>query len=214
MYFGSQDCGGSIISKNYVLTAAHCIALTDPKYLRVRSGSSYKDRGGTIHRVVKTITHDNITYIDKDVSYLENDIGLIKVCEPFEYDISTKSIGLVNKEYEFKVGEICTISGWGFTETKCQPDVLMAVDVPIVNKTLCNEAYKQYGGIHENEFCAGYYGKGGKDACSGDSGGPLVIDGKQAGVISRGNECGLPSFPGIYVDISQYYDWIVKNSDL
>lgn len=39
---------------------------------------------------------------------------------------------------------------------------------------------------------------GGHDACQGDSGGLLTCNGtgQLTGVISFGNECGLPEFPG------------------
>ena len=114
-----------------------------------------------------------------------------------------------------KPGIICTISGWGVTESTGDPEVLMATYVPIANKTLCSEAYKKKGGVSETEFCAGYYGKKEKDACIGDSGGPLIIDGKQAGIISRGYDfCDDDRYPGVYVDVSMYYDWIIENAHL
>lgn len=54
-------------------------------------------------------------------------------------------------------------------------------------------------------FCAGI---GKTDACLGDSGGPGVIDGKLAGVVSSGMECGSRIFPGVYTRIDKYYNWI------
>ena len=42
---------------------------------------------------------------------------------------------------------------------------------------VCRET--EYGGsITDDMICAGYLGKGIKDACQGDSGGPLVCQGK------------------------------------
>lgn len=51
-------------------------------------------------------------------------------------------------------------------------------------------------------------------ACTaqGDSGGPLVIkQGSQwiqAGIVSFGEKCAAPNFPGVYASVSQYKNWI------
>lgn len=45
----------------------------------------------------------------------------------------------------------------------------------------------------------------------GDSGGPLVCGNEIVGIVSFGYECGRPQYPGIYVNVSYYHDWIVRN---
>ncbi|XP_023813697.2 transmembrane protease serine 9-like [Oryzias latipes] len=88
------------------------------------------------------------------------------------------------------------------------PQTLQEVQVPIVGNRQCKCSYSS---ITDNMVCAGLLA-GGKDSCQGDSGGPLVIKQNnrwiQAGVVSFGNGCALPHFPGVYTRVSQYQTWI------
>lgn len=115
------------------------------------------------------------------------------------------------------------------------PQNLQEVKVPIVGNRQCQCNYGQYK-ISEDMVCAGLK-QGGKDACQViifthqtsfifsfplknnrfsssklDSGGPLVSkQGSrwiQAGLVSFGEGCALPNFPGVYTRVSQYQTWI------
>ena len=59
-------------------------------------------------------------------------------------------------------------------------------------------------------LCAGYEETGGKDSCQGDSGGPLVDKEtkEQIGVVSFGQGCAEPGYPGVYTQVSYFIDWI------
>lgn len=81
--------------------------------------------------------------------------------------------------------------------------------MPIVGYTTCDI---NYGNISTGMLCAGYMQTGGVDACQGDSGGPLVCGNYLAGIVSWGNSCALPGYPGIYTNVSYYNDWIVTNN--
>jgi trypsin len=127
-------------------------------------------------------------------------------------------IALILRNRLFSTGEkavpgtMAVVSGWGYTDPDHMPDQLMSVMVPIVDRTTCNNSYAGtiIGQIIDGELCAGYIDVGGKDSCQGDSGGALVIDGREVGIVTTGNGCGLPKYPGVYTDVAYYYNWIME----
>jgi secreted trypsin-like serine protease len=46
----------------------------------------------------------------------------------------------------------------------------------------------------------------------GDSGGPLVANNRLVGIVSWGEGCGLPQFPGVYTKVSEVRNWIAANA--
>ena len=94
------------------------------------------------------------------------------------------------------------------------------VRVPVMTNKKCRQT--DYGETHGEEsitddmICAGYPGKGVKDACQGDSGGPLVCQGKDGGavitgVVSFGDKCGAKNHPGVYARVTHFLKWIKDN---
>lgn len=74
--------------------------------------------------------------------------------------------------------------------------------------------------ISDNMLCAGYP-EGMKDSCQGDSGGPLHVMNKEmesenihqiAGVVSWGEGCAKPDYPGVYSRVNRYEEWIRNNT--
>ncbi|KAL0181691.1 hypothetical protein M9458_024097, partial [Cirrhinus mrigala] len=104
-------------------------------------------------------------------------------------------------------GRMCRVHSGGLT-----PLTLRTVKLPVVSNSRCNSSSSFNGNITANMICAGS-SMGGKDACKdvgvlvfqGDSGGPLVCDGRVYGLVSWGNGCGDPRFPGVYTAVSRPY---------
>jgi secreted trypsin-like serine protease len=46
----------------------------------------------------------------------------------------------------------------------------------------------------------------------GDSGGPLTCGGALVGITSHGLECALPDYPGIYMDVAYYTEFIMTGA--
>jgi secreted trypsin-like serine protease len=101
-----------------------------------------------------------------------------------------------------------TIAGWGAaTEGGGQQRYLLKATVPFVSDATCNA---NYGGdlIPAEEICAGY-ASGGVDTCQGDSGGPMFRRDAsnawiQVGIVSWGNGCARPNYPGVYTQVSYF----------
>ncbi len=142
-----------------------------------------------------------------------NDIALLKLTSPAVLNSTVAIIPPATSplvDALVQAGDTSTVTGWGdTTEGGSLADVLMEVTLPIVSNTSCNQAY---GFITDNMLCAGLT-QGGKDSCQGDSGGPLIVpvgDGSWllAGIVSSGNGCARPGYPGIYTRVSRYQAWI------
>jgi trypsin len=95
-------------------------------------------------------------------------------------------------------GSTTTVAGWGaLSEGGSAPTTLYKVSVPVVSRASCRSSYGT-SAITDRMFCAGQT-QGGKDSCQGDSGGPIVNSAKVlVGLVSWGNGCAEPGYPGVY----------------
>lgn len=132
----------------------------------------------------------------------------MKLQTPFELDATRKPVTLFDFQEPAQEGIKAVITGWGAErEGGTTTEVLNRASVPIISKAACNKAYESFGGLPDGQICAAYP-NGGKDSCQGDSGGPLTIDGRLAGIVSWGNGCARPGYPGAYTEIAAFRDWI------
>ncbi|XP_028265616.1 trypsin-3-like [Parambassis ranga] len=198
-------CGGFLINKYWVVTAAHCNIGVN-KMMIVAGDHSLSIYEGTEQEMLPQLLVPHPAY---NSTTNNNDIMLIKLRAPI-YLNSYVSIALLpRQDTSVQEGKMCRVSGWGYTnpEGGTVPSTLRTVKLPIVSTEKCNSSASFNGIITENMLCAGY-SIGGKDACQGDSGGPLVCDGRVYGVVSWGKGCADAQFPGVYTAVSKFRRWI------
>jgi serine protease len=197
-----QYCGGALIGKEWVLTAAHCQVAEGEKAIIGRRDLSKAD--GQVLTIKKVLNH---AAYDADSS--DNDIALLKLDKAVEGETVAPYQGASALS-----GETSVVVGWGrLTEGGASSSILQEVSVPVVSNATCSEGYAADNVlITGNMLCAGL-AQGGKDSCQGDSGGPLLVRGQggkfqQAGVVSFGIGCARPNRYGVYTRVANYAGWI------
>ncbi|XP_055617451.1 trypsin 3A1-like [Toxorhynchites rutilus septentrionalis] len=206
---GKLYCGASVLTKNYVITAAHCVNSFEPNEIRVYLGGHNISKDYTeLRRVKRIIDHESF-----DIFTFNNDVALLELDKPLRYGPTIQPICLPDGSVRDFTGSLGIVAGWGRIEEKLPPSkTLRSVVVPIWSQQQCLDAGYSSKKISENMMCAGFH-DGKKDACQGDSGGPMHKMGNSGsmeviGVVSWGRGCARPNLPGIYTRIVNYLPWI------
>ncbi|XP_047364650.1 trypsin-1-like isoform X1 [Vespa velutina] len=208
-------CGGSIINSRYVLTAAHCVDRFDPSLMSVVLLEH--DRNSTIesqvqeYKVEQVIKHSGYSIVNYN-----NDIALLKLNNIVMFKGLMRPVCLPEKGKTYS-GSIGIVTGWGAVhESGPISNTLQEVMVPILSNAECRATNYPSRRITDNMICAGYAG-GNKDSCQGDSGGPLHVLNDNihriVGVVSWGEGCAKPMYPGVYTRVNRYLTWIKQNTE-
>lgn len=203
----AQFCGGTLIARSWVLTAGHCVRdagyTPTPSDIDVLVGTQDLESGGTRIRAVEFRIHPSW-----NPAIGRSDLALIRLDKPAPASIPFQAITAQNVSPA--AGTPVTTTGWGTTAygTINYQTKLLQVTVNVSTPASCNAGYP---GFYQQStmVCAAATGK---DACQGDSGGPLVENRGgswvQVGIVSTGNGCAEPAYPGIYTRVAAFSDWI------
>ncbi|CAH1398082.1 unnamed protein product [Nezara viridula] len=203
-------CGGSIVSPQFILSAAHCPVTKDNGYAMF----------GTIHTNDSPDNHTvqiSEIYIHPHYNAEENnhDIALFKLATLLKS--SEIPICLDTGISVFNSMRV-TATGFGIDKEQKVKDVLQKIELNIVDQGVCATQFKQSiknGELSfpEHSVCAYHENR---DTCQGDSGGPLQVRHRwlpgmyiQIAITSIGVNCSLNvNLPGVYTKVSPYIGWI------
>ncbi|KAJ1728884.1 hypothetical protein LPJ61_003801 [Coemansia biformis] len=212
-------CGGTIIDSTTIVTAGHCVYLTDGS---VRSASD-------IYVFYGSVSADSTAYVQAtkvtlhpqyDSNSFRNDIAILRVPELKFVKGSVESVSVYDSNIAPK--QAMAVYGWGTTRSHGTsadvPSSLLTQTVYVSEPKACQVIESRYDGANGMQICADSNYSVGVDVCQGDSGTGTTVTYKGvqyfAGLVSYGTNrygdatCGERDSFGMYTRISYFLPWI------
>ncbi|XP_033614761.1 transmembrane protease serine 11A [Fukomys damarensis] len=209
-----HQCGATLISNTWLITAAHCFKNSvNPRQWTVSFGTTISPP--LMRRNVKRIVvHERYRSPAR-----EYDVAVVQLASKVAFSDEVRRICLPAASASFRPNSTVYITGFGalYYGGESQNN-LREARVQLISKDICRQPYVYGSDIKSGMFCAGFL-EGIYDACRGDSGGPLVISDLTdtwylIGIVSWGDNCGQKNKPGVYTEVTYYRRWIASKTGL
>ncbi|XP_003502093.1 mast cell protease 8-like [Cricetulus griseus] len=197
-----KRCGGFLVEKDVVITAAQCGGRNISVTLGVHNIKELKNTQPI--PVLKVIRHE-----DYNSEKMVNDIMLLKLKHKAQLNKAVKTIALPKSQEWVKPKQVCTVAGWGKLAGCTLPDKLQEVKLEVQESDVCRKMYKSYD--NSTQLCVGNP-KEKKATADGDFGGPFVCNGVAQGIVSQHHCTG--DLPEVFTRISSFIPWIQKKMKL
>ncbi|KAM6144542.1 LOW QUALITY PROTEIN: ovochymase-1 [Phoenicopterus ruber ruber] len=210
---GDYQGDGAVISPTWLLTAAHCVQLSNKPLPRTAGDHDRALRESTKQvRQVKTI----VVHPHFDMLSYDSNIALVQLDVPLENNAAVRPVCLSNSTETLSSSFLCTVPNLEFiSQADGSARRLQQTQVPVLENEICERNYyfSHPGGITARILCAGFVSVGGQDSCQGGSGGPLVGSKENGpfalyGIVSWAVGCASPKKPGVSSRARIFLDWI------
>merc|ERR1719432_262874 len=177
VYSDPYACGGTIVNKRYIITAAHCTEHTTNVKVMIGEHDwcdGVTNEGGSWISAKRVINHP-----DYNSANSNNDIAVLELSEDITFTANIKPACLPTSTTKDYSNLAATISGWGgtigWTENRPQQPKQCTLKEGVV-KVLSPRSQKcrSYLGTSRSTIKMCAWAKG-EDTCQGDSGGPLTV---------------------------------------